>query len=212
MFRVIQMEIGIDEGADRDPYAQLRPLYSTRTDSTPESAPGISALAADGLFADNGCGPDRFCPHQPIQRWVMAIWLIGILGSDAPIAGVSRFDDIPPGQWWIRHVEQLADRQITLRCATNPPRYCPDQPVTRAQMATFLVRAFQLDPTETPAGFTDTQGNVHAANIDTLAAAGITVGCRTEPLRYCPNQAVSRAQMATFLHRALNHQPTTEQA
>ena len=201
--------------AEATPHSPVTTEHATAySDVTAEGVhtPGISALAADGLFADTGCGPDRFCPHQPIQRWVMAIWLIGILGSDAPIAGVSRFDDIPPGQWWIRHVEQLADRQITLGCATNPPRYCPDQPVTRAQMATFLVRAFQLDPTETPAGFTDTQGNVHAANIDTLAAAGITVGCRTEPLRYCPNQAVSRAQMATFLHRALNHQPTTEQA
>ena len=74
-------------------------------------------------------------------------------------------------------------------------------------MATFLVRAFNLPPAQTPAGFTDTENNTHAANIDTLSAAGITVGCSTEPARYCPNEAVSRAQMATFLNRALtNHQ------
>ena len=74
-------------------------------------------------------------------------------------------------------------------------------------MASFLVRAFQLPPAQTPAGFADTENNTHTANIDALAAAGITVGCATDPLRYCPNQAVTRAQMATFLNRALtNHQ------
>ena len=95
---------------------------------------------------------------------------------------------------------------ITLGCATNPPRYCPDRSVTRAQMASFLVRALQLPPAPTPAGFTDTEGNTHQANIDTLAAARITLGCDTDPLRYCPDQPVTRAQMATFLHRALNYQ------
>ena len=179
------------------------------TDLTAEGVhtPAINALASDGLFADTECGPNRFCPHEPIQRWTMAVWLIRILGGDPTTVGVSRFGDIAAGQWWIRHVEQLADRQITVGCTTNPPRYCPDKSVTRAQMASFLVRAFQLAPAETPARFADTEDNVHTANIDTLAAAGITVGCTNEPLQYCPNQAVTRAQMATFLHRALNHQP-----
>ena len=179
------------------------------TDVTPEGThtPAIDALAADGLFVDTECGHNLFCPYQPIQRWTMAIWLIRILGGDPPTIGLSRFEDVPGGQWWIRHVEHLADRQITLGCTLNPPRYCPNKSVTRAQMASFLVRAFQLAPAQTPAGFTDTQGNVHTANIDTLATAGITVGCTTEPLQYCPNQPVTRAQMATFLHRALKHQP-----
>ena len=78
-------------------------------------------------------------------------------------------------------------------------------------MASFLVRAFKLPQAQTPAGFADTEDNVHAANIDTLAAARITVGCATNPLRYCPNQAVTRAQMATFLHRALKHHRTADQ-
>ena len=46
--------------------------------------------------------------------------------------------------------------------------------------------------------------SVHAAAIDALYAAGITRGCSTRPLRYCPNNAVTRAQMASFLTRALD--------
>ena len=171
--------------------------------------PAIDALAAHGIFADTECGEGLYCPNEPIQRWVMAVWLIRALDGDPTPAGLSRFDDIAQGQWWIRYTEQLADLEITAGCATNPPQYCPNQPVTRAQMASFLVRAFQLPPAQTPAGFADTEGNTHTANIDVLAAAGITVGCSTDPLQYCPNQPVTRAQMATFLNRALKHQPPT---
>ena len=181
-------------------------------DITPDGAhtPAVDALAAHGVFADTECGEGLYCPNEPIQRWVMAVWLIRALNGDPTTAGASRFDDIAQGQWWIRYTEQLADLEITAGCATNPPQYCPNQSVTRAQMATFLVRAFQLPPAETPAGFADTEGNTHTANIDVLAAAGITVGCDTDPLRYCPNQPVTRAQMATFLNRALKHQPPTK--
>ena len=68
--------------------------------------------------------------------------------------------------------------------------------------ATFLVRAFDLAAAE-PAGFADTAGNTHETNIDALAAARVTAGCKTDPLRYCPDRSVTRSQMATFLARAL---------
>ena len=88
-------------------------------------------------------------------------------------------------------------------CAAGPPRrYCPHDFVSRAQMATFLARAFDLQ-SGTEAGFVDVSGNVHAAQIGALAASSITVGCAAgPPRRYCPYDFVSRAQMATFLKRA----------
>jgi hypothetical protein len=49
-------------------------------------------------------------------------------------------------------------------------------------------------------GFSDVDpGSVHAAGIDAVAAAGVTVGCGGD--RFCPNDNVTRAQMATFMHR-----------
>jgi hypothetical protein len=68
-------------------------------------------------------------------------------------------------------------------------------------MASFLVRAFGLEAARS-AGFADTAGGTHEANIDALAAGRVTAGCATGPLRYCPAKAVTRAQMATFLARA----------
>ena len=158
------------------------------TDVTPEGThtPSVQALAADGVFVDTGCGPELFCPDQPIQRWVMAVWLIRALGQEPTITGTSRFHDIDQGQWWIRYAEELAERQITLGCATDPPEYCPDQSVTRAQMASFLVRAFNLPPAETPAGFTDTEGNTHAANIDALGRRRDHLRLRHRPAPLLP--------------------------
>ncbi len=164
--------------------------------------PAINDLADRGVFADTECGDGLFCPDDPIDRWVMAVWLIRVLGDEPTTTGTSRFADVDASEWWSPYAEELADRDITTGCETDPLRYCPDDSVTRAQMATFFVHAFDLE-SASPAGFTDTEGNTHGANIDALAEAGITAGCETDPLRYCPDQPVTRAQMATFLHRAL---------
>jgi hypothetical protein len=76
----------------------------------------------------------------------------------------------------------------------------PGQAVTRGQMASFLDRALGL-PEAAPGGFSDTAGTTHEAAIDRLVAAGITVGFSDGTFR--PGQAVTRGQMASFLHRAL---------
>ena len=164
----------------------------------------VEALTVDGVLGDTGCGPGLFCPGDPIPRWMMAVWLVRVVdGHDPEPAGASRFVDVDASQWWATHVERLADLGITVGCVSEPAQYCPDDPVTRAQMATFLNRAFHLDPA-IPSGFDDTDGSVHEAAIDALHAAGITQGCSAEPLRFCPDRATTRGQMALFLERARN--------
>ncbi len=162
----------------------------------------VRALAADGVLDGTLCAPLRFCGGETLPRWMMAVWLVRVIdGRDpAPVAS-SRFADVDPGLWWARHAERLAELGITRGCSRAPARYCPQDPVTRAQMASFLRRAFKL-AAAAPAGFADTAGSVHAASIDALSAAGITQGCATGPLRYCPRDPVTRAQMAAFLVRA----------
>ena len=165
--------------------------------------PALDALASRGVLAGIECGEALICPSEPLKRWEMAVWLVRVLdGADPNPLGASRFVDVDAQQWWAPFVERLFDLRVTVGCATEPARFCPDDAVTRAQMATFLQRAFDLEPAPA-AGFTDVSGGSHAANIDALAAAGITVGCSRDPLQYCPARSVTRAQMATFLARAL---------
>ncbi len=99
----------------------------------------------------------------------------------------------------------LYQEGITKGC--NPPtntEYCPNANVTRGQMAAFLVRA--LGYTDSGAGdlFTDDDGTIFEDNIDKLATAGVTKGCNPPTNdNFCPNDNVTRGQMAAFLRRAL---------
>ena len=165
--------------------------------------PAIDALNEMGLFEGTECGEREFCPNEPAKRPTVAVWLVRVLdGAEPPEVSESRFADVDDGEWWMPHVERLAELGVTVGCRTEPLSFCPDETVNRARMATFLVRAFDLEPAD-PAGFVDIEGSSHEANINALAAANITVGCNQDPLSYCPNRAVSRAEMATFLARAL---------
>lgn len=185
---------------DEDPGASPDPDFFDDDGGVHEAA--INRLAAAGVLDGTECGERRICHRSPVSRWVMAVWVVRVLDEVSSDAG-SRFADMDADAWWASYVERLAELEVTRGCDTDPLRYCPEDPVKRSQMASFLVRAFDLDAAE-PAGFADTAGNTHEDNIDALAAAEITVGCDTDPLRYCPNDPVTRAQMATFLVRALD--------
>lgn len=178
------------------------------TDEAAVHREAIEALDDAGILRGTGCGTQRLCPNDPLPRWAMAVWLVRALdGRDPPHTPTPRFADVPAGWWWRPHVERLAELGVTRGCAREPARFCPQEPVSRAQMASFLQRAFRLTPAPS-AGFTDTAGNTHESAIDALAETRITTGCEAVPSRYCPSRTVSRAQMATFLHRALGFTAT----
>ena len=196
-----QPQAGGDSGPEVDEFSDLAGA------GVHEAA--VRELAADGVLDGSGCGDGRLCPDEPLPRSEMAAWLVRIVdGAEPTEAGAGSFGDVAADAWFSAHVERLAELEITLGCSTDPPRFCPDLSVTRAQMASLLVRAFKLEAAS-PAGFADTEGSVHAANIDALAAAGITLGCSIEPLLFCPDQPVTRAQMASFLVRSRDHNQQT---
>ena len=163
-------------------------------------------LAGNGVLDNTECGPDLICPGLAIERWVAAIWIVRILdGSDPEPLGYNRFEDVHPGLQWATHVERLADLGITRGCSTNPDRFCPQNPVTRAQMASLLARAFDLEA-DVSSDFVDVdRQSSHAEAIDAIAAAGITSGCGAGADRFCPGDLVTRGQAATFLSRARDH-------
>ena len=102
-------------------------------------------------------------------------------------------------------IEWLVAEDITSGCNAVGPLYCPAGSLSRAQMATFLAKALKLTPIPGP-GFLDVSGT-HEANINAIADRGITVGCDPDGLYFCPDQIVNRAQMATFLAKAMELTP-----
>ena len=124
------------------------------------------------------------------------------------------FPDVVHGSSTDENIAQMAIEQITLGCDALG-NYCPDDGVRRDQMASFLDRASDNSGLYVllggGGGFTDVvAGSTHAAAIDDVAAAGITVGCNPEGTLFCPADLVTREQMATFLARALGLAPIAE--
>jgi hypothetical protein len=121
----------------------------------------------------------------------------GVVGDGLPFTDIARSAFVDEIVW-------LAEQGITTGCSAT--RFCPTDPVTRGQMASFLARAFDL-PAAGADYFTDDEGTSHEDNINRIAQAGITTGCEAD--RFCPAGTVTRGQMASFLARALALPPAT---
>jgi hypothetical protein len=127
------------------------------------------------------------------------------LSGTLPNGYVSLFADVDPGSGFRSYIGGLVANGLTVGC--GGPNYCPLNPVTRQQMAVFLLRGkFGLCYTPPPCTgtvFDDVAcaGNGFAPWIEALAALSITGGCGGN--NYCPTAAVNRQQMAVFLLKAL---------
>ena len=141
-----------------------------------------------------GCTTTTFCPTSAVTREQMASFLVRALGLPATSTDFFTDDETSIHE---ADINRVAAAGITTGCAAN--RYCPKAVVTRDQMASFLVRAYHLPPTGTDF-FTDDETSIHEADINRLAASGITSGCSAT--RYCPTSSVTREQMTAFLRRA----------
>jgi hypothetical protein len=173
-------------------------------------SPWIEALFAAGITAGCSTSPPQYCPDAQVTRDQMAVFLLKAkhgAGYDPPAATGTMFTDVPVSQQFAKWIEQLAREGITSGCSTSPPLYCPDQSVTRAQMAVFLLKAKHGTAFDPPAAtgtmFTDVPVSQPFAKwIEQLAREGITGGCGATT--YCPDDPVTRGQMAVFLVRAFN--------
>ncbi len=161
----------------------------------------VAELHAEGVFNGTLCD-DGFCPWEPIDRKTMAVWIVRVLdGQDPPAITQSRFDDVDPASFHARFIERMAELGVTRGCG-DLSGFCPDRNVSRAQMAVFLSRAYNLPPGPDP-GYEDVPDDAwYADDVARLAASGITVGC--DDGVFCPSRDTTRGQMATFLHRAID--------
>jgi hypothetical protein len=103
--------------------------------------------------------------------------------------------------------KDLICRGIASGCGSG--NFCPDNPVTRGQMAVFLVASMGEQPSGVAynAYFDDVANNVFAGFINRLYELGIAGGCGTRA--YCPGTAVTREQAAVFVVVALEEKRST---
>ena len=164
----------------------------------------IDTIARNGITV--GClDGQSFCPDASVTRGEMAVFLLkSLLGSSyTPPPAVGIFVDVPPGYFARDWVEDLYNRGISSGCFANPLQYCPNAPVTRGEMAVFLLKTL-LGASYTPPPavgiFTDVPPGYFAVDwIEDLYNRGITAGCGLNPLRYCPDDPNTRGEMSVFL-------------
>jgi len=107
--------------------------------STRQSYPFIEDFAQRGITS--GCGGGNYCPDSAVTREQMAIFIERALGVFSPPTPTRQtFFDVPSTRQGYAFIEDFARRGITSGCGGG--NYCPDSPVTRGQMAVFLVKAF----------------------------------------------------------------------
>jgi uncharacterized repeat protein (TIGR03803 family) len=158
----------------------------------------------DGISA--GCGAGYYCRDSAVSREQIAVLLLRSEHgpSYVPPACTGVFADVPCPSQYADWIEQLAAEGITGGCGGG--NYCPGSPVSRAQTAVFLLKAFHGSTYQPPACtgvFVDVECTPSPAFavdwIEELYHEGVTGGCSTSPLKYCPDQPNSRGQMAVFL-------------
>ncbi len=188
----------------------LTPLTATAQDEAPYPdvpadayyAAPVRTLTGDGIFASTLCD-DGFCPDEPLDRMTMAVWTVRLLDGADPLAVTqTRFDDVDPNGFHAPFIERMAELGVTSGCGDGSG-FCPDRSVTRAQMAVFLSRAYDLPHGPDP-GFSDVPADAwYAADVARLAASGVTEGCGDRTV-FCPDRPTTRGEMATFLARSLS--------
>lgn len=154
----------------------------------------------------NGKTATTYEPGSPVTRQQLATFVRNMLaeaGVTLPAAPANHFADDDSS------VHHLAINQLAELGVVGGKRagvYSPASYVSRAEMATFLVRAHKVVAgtalADGPRYFNDTAGNAHEVNINRAAQAGIAAGVREGT--FAPKGRVNRAQMATFICRTLD--------
>ena len=164
----------------------------------------VEAIFRAGITV--GCLNGNYCRDDPSTRAQMAVFLLKAkfgAGHTPPPATGTAFDDVHPGDFAADWIEELASLGITGGC--DPDNYCPDQAVTRGQMAVFLLKTLLGSAYVPPPAqhiFEDVPASYFAIDwIEDLYNRQITGGCLAVPLRYCPDNPNTRGQMAVFLEK-----------
>ena len=142
-------------------------------------ADSITRLKDLGVFDGTECDGGNFCPDDPVDHATFSVWLTRVLD------GENEFETVGV-------------------CAADPA--CLESPVSRSDMAVVFARAFDLEPAKNPARFVDVDSDSSTYdNITRLRATTIDTDCG-RPWRFCPDDAVTRSQMANLLARAIDWQ------
>lgn len=174
----------------------------------PESkhfAEAVNELAERNVI---GGYPDgTFKPGDPITRGQAAAIIVKLLQLDTEKAKDPGFKDVTQANGYYKAIATLAEKEII--GGYEDGRYGPNEPIKRGQMASILVKAFDLPRYDIPQHenpFKDVKQFVsHSPNILIIHRLGITTG--TSPTTFSPNASITRGQAAKLMKAAEEAKP-----
>ncbi|MDX1807357.1 MAG: S-layer homology domain-containing protein, partial [Paenisporosarcina sp.] len=160
----------------------------------------ITTLKANKVI--DGFPDDTFRPSQLLKREEAAKLLVSGLGLKGD-GKYPAFTDIGENSPWITYVDASFDGNIIK--GNKDGSFGFGDYMTREQMASVIVRAFNLSPTHKAIEFSDihSASNGHKNDILTLAQNGITFGYSNGTFK--PKEKINRVNFAVFLYRALEN-------
>ncbi len=200
---------GLIQVCDEDSLTVKKPVSVFHdVDPTNPYSPHIESLYAHGYVIGCSDDPYRFCPFATLTRAEMAVVIVRAYHDeeyayDPPQPSAQHFDDVPLSAWYAKWVHQLWLDGFTDGCTLDGRNFCPDRPVTKLELAVFMLRArfgtgYQPPPaqgifTDIEAGSWGPEWAEAAYNQDIMEACGVS------PLRFCPDQQVGRRMMAVYM-------------
>ncbi len=148
-----------------------------------------------------GTSPTTFSPDKECTRGQVVAFLWRAYGSPEPTLKTSPFKDVQDkGRYFYKAVLWAVENGVTT--GTSPDKFSPDDTVTRGQFVTFLYRAEGKPGVSGGCKFTDVpSGKFYYNPVIWAANEGVTTG--TSPTEFSPEKACTRAQVVTFIYRAL---------
>ncbi len=169
----------------------------------------VTTLVSNGITV--GVGGGNYGVDQGTKRQQMAVFLLkaknGLCYVPPPCTGT--FPDVACPSTFADWIEELAEQGITTGCGGG--FFCPENLVTRRQMAVFLLKT-KYGSTYVPPACTGVFDDVPCPGgaavdfIERLAAEQITGGCQASPPLYCPDNSSTRGQMAVFIVKTFSLQ------
>lgn len=147
-----------------------------------------------------GVTATTFNPNGVCTRAQIVAFLWRANGSPVPQTGVNPFTDVSPDAYYYDAVLWAVEEGIT--SGTTATSFSPNSGCTRAQAATFLWRSVGFPADTSSSSFTDVADNAYYADAVKWAVAnGVTLG--TTASTFSPHSGCTRAQIVTFLYRAI---------
>ena len=180
----------------------------------------ISLMSGDHITAGCSTTPPLYCPDTPVTRAQMAVFVVKALdlatGTTLTYTPTPYFLDLPasgsPDSIYFPYVQRIKDLGITAGCSTNPPDYCPDISIPQGQMAVFMIKSWMQANNLTTFTYTLTPYFTDVPSTDPffkfiqkMRDMGFWTGCSTT--QYCETAAVTRADMAPMVMRAIMGAP-----